>query len=296
VLTLSGNKTFTKEMVAEALDGVTSEEERMQRDLGIRPSEKLRMYPLFHKNVHSAFAYEDRFSTVLKTRDGIPPADWIRTLILDPGTQHPAILLGAVPPPEFGDYQCIYDEIYEGRADPKQLAKLVKAKVTGQVIYRWICDWRAGRQVTMGSDANTRVVDAYARAFADEGLKCVATASQFIFGSDNVGGRQLVLQSWMHANKEGIPKLRVVEHRCPHLCDQLAKIKKKTVNKEVVDERKMSGMPSDLVDSLEYYAASGPRWLPLAPRIEDAPTGYQRYMKRFGNKDKNKPIKIGTHY
>ncbi len=299
-LTMSGNTTFTQEMVAGFLAGCTSEEERQQRDLGIKPNEKLRMYPLFDKKVHSVDAYDDRIATALKGRDGIPPMGndaWTRYLILDPGTQHPAVLLAAVPPEDYGDYVVIYQEIYPGRADPIQLAEIVAKETKGQVFYRWICDWHAGRQVTMGSKADVRVVDAYETAFKAKGLSCVLTKSKFSWGSDNVGGRQLVLQSWMHPNpKTQIPKLRIVTQRCPVLCEQLRKVKKKTVNKEVVDDRKLAGIPSDLVECLEYLAASGPKYTFIAPRIEDAPSAYQRYMKRFGNKKENNPIQIGTYY
>lgn len=296
-LSMSGNTSLDPKTVADFLSGCATDEERMQRDYGIAPSEKLRMYPLYAKGKQSVKAHQDRLAIALQTSDGIPPNEWTKVLILDPGTQHPAVLLCATPPPEFGDYQVLYQEIYPGRADPKTLAKLVRKETEGQIFYRWICDWHAGRQVTMGSDAHTRVVDAYAKAFKEEGLSCVATGSQFMFGSDNVGGRQLVLQGWMHPNKDGIPKLRIVEHRCPQLCEQLQKIKKRIVNKEIVDDRKVAGMASDLVDAAEYYAASGPRYIFLTPRIEDAPSGYQRYMKRFGAKEGAKePIKIGTYY
>ena len=295
-LTMSGNTTFTKEMVDGFLEGCTSDEERLQRDKGIKPSEKLRMYPLFDKWVHSAFDYEDRLAETLKARDGIPPNDWTKYLVLDPGTQHPAVLLAAVPPPDFGDYIVPYQEIYPGRADPDQLAALVAKEVKGLTFYKWIVDWHAGRQVTMGSKLDTRVVDAYEKAFKRHELSCVATKTKFQWGSDNVGGRQLVLQGWMHPNKTtGTPRLRIVHHRCPMLCDQLKKLKKKTVNKEVVDDRKVAGQASDVSDSLEYLAASGPRYVSISPRIEEAPSAYQRFMKRFG-KTKDAPFQFGTFY
>lgn len=296
ILTMSGNKTFTKEMVEDFLAGCATEEERLQRDLGIRPSEKLRMYPLFDKEIHTALGHDDELARVLKRTDGIPPKTWTRTLILDPGTQHPGVLLCAVPPPELGDYFVPYQQIYPGRADPIQLAKIVAPEVRGWMFHNFIIDYRAGRAQSIG--LSHRVVDAYRMAFKEEGLSCHLTKHGFTFASDDVGGRQLVLQSWMHPGKSGLPRLRVVTHRCPDLCEQLRKIKKDTVRKEVRDDRKLAGQASDLVDALEYYAASGPRYIRPVENPEDMPASWKRYTERMKKRDAgtSTACRVGTTY
>ena len=300
-LTMSGNKSLPKKSVKEYLAGCATEEERQARDLGIFGRNNLRMYPLYQKGVHTAILdnedEEDDLSRKLRERDGIPPDSWTRTLILDPGTQHPCVLLCAVPPPEFGNYYVPYQEFYPGRMDPTQLAKHVRKNTLGQRFYRFVIDRRAGRQQSMGLAAGTRVVDAYSKAFAAEELRCITSKSLFMFGSDDVGGRQLILQEWMHPQeKTGLPKLRIVESRCPHLCDQLRKLRKKTVGKEVVDERKVAGQASDAVDALEYFAATNPKYVFIQPQITDGSRGYQWYMKKFGGPKPQTSVQIGTRY
>lgn len=291
VLTLSGNKTFTKEMIEEHLDGF-SEEERLQRDLGIRPSEKLRMYPRYTRNLCDALGYDDEIARILRRTDGIPPSDWLKTLVLDPGTSHPCVTLFAVPPPELGDYRIAWQVIYPGRADPVELAKIVKPHLKGHTIYNFIIDYRAGRAQTVGNTVTAR--ESYRLAFEAENLGCVLSGSQFVYGSDDVGGRQLVVQSWLHENQFGIPKLRIVNHRCEPLVKQLGTIKKATVNKDVRDDRVLPGMAKDASDTLEYWAASGPRWVNVKPRTEDLPDAYKKYLKRFGSK--NEAVRFGTQY
>jgi hypothetical protein len=147
----------------------------------------------------------------------------------------------------------------------------------------------------MGFDIT--VIKAYENAFADEGLRCAATKHRFHPASDNVGGRQMLLGGLMHPlNNTGIPQLRIVTHRCPSLCDQLTKIKKAVVAKEIKDERKATGSVSDLVDCLEYFVGSHPRYVYVKPRPEESPAGFRRYQARFGQKTQDRSISIGTFY
>lgn len=298
VLSTSGNKHLDKKAVGEFLAGLTPEEQ-LARDKGQFTGESIRMYPLFDKVVHSAIVDhdEDMLSKTLRARDGIPPNEWTKYLALDPGTSHPAVLLCAVPPPEFGNNVCVaYHEFYPGRADPRQLAEFVWKFAHKEKFYRMIIDKQAGQQQTIGAEAGTKIVDAYKKAFSEAGFTCYRTKDRFDYGSNDVGGRQLILNDWMHIQKNGRPKLRIVTHRCPELCKQLTKVRKKKIQKEVVDERKARGQ-HDLVDCLEYIAAADPRYVYVKPTIEDASEAYQRYMKRFGNgSDQQKSISIGTFY
>ncbi len=213
--------------------------------------------------------------------------------MLDPGTTNPCVGLYAVPPPELGDYRVAWQIIYPGRKDPIELAKIVKQYVHGHTFYNFIIDYRMGRTQSVGATLGVR--ELYRQAFEAEGIGCKLTGSSFIYGSDDVGSRQLVVQSWLHENDKGLPKLRIVNHRCEPLVKQLLTIKKATVNKDVKDDRVIAGMAKDATDTLEYWAASGPRWMMVAPRIEDAPDAYKRYMKRFGNPNSGS-VQIGTHY
>lgn len=252
VLSMSANKTLTRKAIQDFRDGCATEEEWLQRDRGIPPSEKQRMYPRFDAMVHTAIVEadenEDEISRILRDHKGIPPNSWTKYLALDPGTKAPAILLAAVPPPELGKFLIPYQEIYPGRADPWELAEFAQRYTEGQEFYRFICDKRAGRQQTMGLHSGTRVIDAYFEAFERYGIRCSTTGHMFMFGSDDVAGRQAVVQGLLHAQPgEHFPRLRIVTERCEQLCTQLYRVKKRVIAKEEQDERKARG-DHDLVD------------------------------------------------
>lgn len=296
VLTMTGNKHLSKDVVRQFLESCSTPEEMEARDKGIFTTESIRMYPLFDKYYHTAYAdpeSDDLLAKTLRVRDGIPPNTWTKYLIIDPGTNAPAALLCAVPPPEIGEFYIPYHEIYPGRADAIQLAKMIKRDMPDEKFYQFIIDHRASRQTPMGFGSTIK--NEYERAFELAGLTCHLTKGSFLPGCDDPGGRQMIINSWLHPNRTGQPKLRIVTHRCPKLCEQLTKLKKKVVQKEVKDERKQDGQPSDVVDALAYFAGSHPRYIYIKPSLEDASPAFQRYMKKFGQK-KDTSLSIGTYY
>lgn len=251
-LTMSANKTLSEQDKADFLAGCQSDEERMARDLGIFVTEQLKMYPLFNPTIHTAMIGdpdepvegEDELSKVLKECDGVPPRDWTRELILDPGTQSPGVLLCAIPPPKFGDYLVIYDEIFPGRADADQLANIIRDRTLGQRFHRFIIDARAHGQTGMGY--GNSVGANYTRAFEQRRIGCRSTGSNFTLGSTDVGGRIMKLQALMHVRPNGYPKLRIVTQKCKNLCKQLQKYRKDGSNKLLVDDRPARGQTIDL--------------------------------------------------
>jgi len=73
------------------------------RIYGVRSSRIIAIYQDFDADYHTVRYHDetmnDKLTAVLEKNNWSPPADWTRELILDPGTQKPAILLGAIPPP-----------------------------------------------------------------------------------------------------------------------------------------------------------------------------------------------------
>ena len=296
MLALSDNAYLGSRTIEETLAGCSTEAERLARDRGIAPSERLRMYPLFNTDIHKAIIdgpEEDDVSRAIRANGDMPPKEWTRVLTLDPGSSHPAVLLCAVPPPEMGEYYIPYQEFCPENTDAIQLAKMIKDNTRGQVFYRFIMDDQAGRKTPEGF--SMRVRDAYINAFRQAGLKCTSTGHHFLKGSNDVGGRQMVLQSLMHIGKLGLPKLRIITGNCPNLCKQLKKVKKKMIQKEVVEERKARGQ-YDLVDCLEYYAASKPSFVVVNNTTEEVSDAYKRFLKRLEKKEGRETIQIGTHY
>jgi len=261
VLTSTGNKQIDQEALSDKLSQL-SEEERQARDLGLYVTDRLRMYPLFDKAIHSAIFEDgrsDALSEYLKSRRHLnfaPGNDWTHELILDPGTNNPAILLCAIPPPNLGEYFVVYDELVPGRADADQLAEMLKKKVLNSRFFRFIIDAQAGRQTPMSFSVS--IMQNYSTAFQKRGIMCETTGSNFILGSNQVGARIGMLQSWLHLNKEGMPKLRIVTENCVTLCKQLRSYMRENVAKNDNEFKPANGQRIDTCQCLEYWAASFP--------------------------------------
>ncbi len=299
VVSMSSNKTMSKEKVDEALGLFNTDADRQARDLGLYVTDQLRMYPVFHADTHSAIKpfeldgtvqHPDKISELLAQSGGTPPSNWTRELILDPGTSHPAVLLVAIPPPNVAEGFVVYDEIYPGRADAEQLADYIRQKTGGQSFYRFIIDAQAGRQQQMGY--SHRVKDNYSRAFQKRNIVSTLSGFGFIDGSSNVGARIGILQEWMHIRPNGQPMLRIVKENCPKLVEQLTEYKKHMVNRDVKDDRPAPGQQIDLAQALEYFAASKPRYVRPVPNASQGGPGYAWYMKKFGHLKKKSVAKV----
>lgn len=302
-LTMSGNATLSEKNKQDFLDSCATDEDRMARDMGLFITEQLRMYPLFDSTIHSAIVGDmddyktgDEISTILKKNDGIPPRDWMRELVLDPGTQHPAVLFIAVPPPHLGEYYVVYDELYPGRADADQVAIKLRDRTRNQRFHRFIIDSKAGVQTPMSFGMT--VMDNYVRAFKEKGIVCDLTGHGFTMGCTDVGGRIMRLQHLMHVQPSGYPKFRVITHKCPFLIKQLVKYKKIKSTQSAMDDRPAKGQAIDLAVCSEYHAASNPVYSTPKSRIEDGGPGFVAYMKKFGGRrDRDvSPVRMGAMY
>ena len=264
-LTTSNNAQLDPEGKRQMIAG-WSEEERLARDQGEYALDQLRMYPLFDKAFHCADypeGVEDEITKALRQNNWQPPSNWTRELILDPGTSKPAVLFVAIPPPTLGEYYVVYDELYPGRADADQLAKMIKVKMQGYPFYRFIIDQRAGKQTPMGFKIS--IAENYARAFEENNISSVMTGHRFAWGSANVEARIMRLQSWLHINpKSGsFPYLRVVTHKCPVLCRQMEEYVKEENDGSTVGDKPAKDQSIDEAVCLEYFAASFPKWFPV---------------------------------
>lgn len=282
VLTMSENPHLSEDAKADALQGWT-EDERRARDQGEYLTDNLRMYPKFSRMVHTAVAVsdddDDLVSEVLRENNGEPPDDWTRELILDPGTAFPAILLGAVPPPDpFGSYLVVYREINRPRYDADELAEIVLAETHGYHFERFIVDPHAARQKPMGFGGT--VGGNYSRAFAARGLTCRQSGSQFTPGSDDVDARIRMVQAVMTIRRNGRPKLRVYVPGCPALCDQLENYLKAVDANEQPLEKPATGQRIDLAQCLEYWVSRDPQYVepPVVSDMRSGP-GWAAYQK-----------------
>lgn len=292
VLRTDDNTTFSKDQFEQWASGF-SPEEYMARVSGEYQTESLRMYPLFARDIHTAILdgkKEDEVSRELRKNNMQPPSNWTREMVLDPGTTNPAVVFYAVPPPYMGRYVVFYDEICIPRLDAKQLAQQIKSKMKGGPLFeRFIIDPRAARQTPMGFSMTIQAN--YSREFERLGVYCNQTGSHFTYGSDNVPGRIQTLQEWMHIQPAtGLPKLRIVTHRCPNLVEQLETYEKKLTAEIAEDYVPAKGQTIDAAVCCEYAASRNPRYIApeqLADGEEDAQSVWQEFKRLFRKKKKD---------
>jgi hypothetical protein len=270
VFKMRENPYLSKEAKEDALAGWTEDEQRA-RDSGEFLTDNLLIYPSFDKYVHAAIRPEDNreddISKILRERNGDPPRDWCRELILDPGTQRPGVLFCAIPPPTYGDWLIVYDEIYIPRLNAEQLANVIRQKAQGQFFHRFIVDGHAARQKPMGFGHT--VGEAYQRAFEKRGITCSQTGSMFIPGSDDFSSRSHLVQEALHIRNDGTPRLRFVIHKLPNLVDQM--------------ESNVKHQKDDLRVCAEYWLSRNPTYeAPPLDKISSSPAFeyYQQFKER----------------
>lgn len=249
------------------------------RDEGEFNRESIKTYPEFQKNFHvvdygETSPKDDKLAQVLRARNWTPPSDWAVDLILDPGTQRPALLWVAIPPEEFWyggkPYYVPYREL-TGRYDAEQLAYQVRHMDPGRVYNRWIIDSKCGDQTPPG--ATFSICDNYTTAFKAQGLHSAFSQGMFLPGETAWIVRSMCLRKMMQPIAQGAnkPQLRIVAHQCPTLMRQIDR-NLRHVQKEDVQDKRASGQVQDLLDCLEYFAGSGPEYnFPPPAPVEETP-------------------------
>ena len=251
------------------------ERDAMVRIYGKRSSRLISVYQDYSANFHVAHfddeSLNDPVEEALRENNWTPPGDWTRELILDPGTQKPAILLGAVPPPEMWDhdepYYVCYREIFIRRASPAELAEHVLNTEKGFVFERFIIDGRMGRQRPPGFVET--VSDQYEKAFRAVDLTSRQTGSGFIAGDDDFVRRSKQVIRAMRSRPCGRPQLRIVNQACPNLCKQLMANVRKTTRDGEPMEIPADNQVDDMRVTLEYWISRRPSHHVHAVDIEE---------------------------
>ncbi len=274
-----------KRLRTEGWDDAT----RRARDEGEFVIDTIQTYPEFSAALHAVDygldnPLNDKITEILRMRNWVPPADWRVDLILDPGTQSPGILWGAIPPPGLwhrpdSPVYVIYREL-TGRYNAKQLALMVKTLEPGRQYCQFVIDGKAGDQTSMGAELS--VMQLYSAAFREQGLRCQLTADMFMPGSPSWITRSMKLRSWMATSAEGRPQLRIVTHMCRELIRQLSNNVRK-VSKEDIQDKPAPGQKQDLMVCLEYWASLDPSYVapPAGGTILESPA----YLRAVGEAD-----------
>jgi len=263
ILRFSDNPHIDQNEKRKRLEG-WSPEERQARDMGEYVLDTVLMYPNFSEDVHCTpkrYEHEqDEVDKILAQNAWSPPRDWTRYLILDPGHSCTAVLFVAVTPPDLGDYVVFFDELYLKGHDADQCAMKVKPKINGFRYYRFIIDFRMGRQHGPGIGKTYREI--YAEAFARHGLSSVTTGASFQFSNDDVPAGILAFRSWLSVRPSGRPRLRVVKHTCRNWLDEVTTYRKH-IDKTEATELPASGQADHLMDTSRYAAMDGCHYVAL---------------------------------
>ncbi len=283
VLRSRDNKHLPQDELRRTNEG-QSEAEVRARDLGEFVLDTVQMFPTFHKEVHCVVSEEAarerglKLDLVLRQGGLQPPLDWTRFLVVDPGHTHPAVLFAAVPPPSFGDYLVLYDEIYKQYIDAYTLAEIVLEKAGGQNFEAFLIDGRAGRQTPMGF--NWTIKEQYARAFEKCRLESNLTDSSFMDGSDDLLGRNEIIRNWLRTRPDAPPKIRVIGEMCPNAVNEFRDYRK-IMKQKVIDDQPLDKW-NHLMSCLGYLVAYDPKYAPPQP-AKAAPTAawlaYQQWTK-----------------
>jgi hypothetical protein len=297
VLKFSANPHIDDDEKRKRVEG-WDEDERKLRDEGEFLVGNIKCYPTFNRDVHCAIydnaEEDDALSKILRERNGEPPEDWTRELILDPGTAKPGVLFGAIPTREYWagntPYMVIYAEVFGLRLDADEIAKRSKVIVGDYAVQRFIIDGQAARQTPMGFSGT--IGGNYSRAFRERDLYCQESGSAFTPGDPNWPTRSQLVESWLRIRSNGRPILRVVKHRCPQLLDQLEGNLKATQSgpngETIVLDMPAKGQQDDLRNCLEYWASRSPRYVE-PPRIINTKDNasfiaYQNIEKLYGDR------------
>lgn len=286
ILRFSENSFIEDDVKAARIAG-WSDEERIARDLGEYAVDSLRMYPAFSPEIQCAYGEnpesDDNLARVLRDRNGQPPHDWTRGLVLDPGTANPGVIKFAVPPPDdFGDYIVVYRELFPGRADASEIAKRLASISVGEQFEWFFGDGHALRITPMG--VGQTIGSIYSQAFRENNLYCHASGSAFTYGSDDVPARIGMLNRWMTIRSNGLPKLRIVRSMCPNLCRQLVEYERQEIEGpqgSVVTDLPAKGQKIDLAVCLEYCASRDPQYVQRNYNANVARSGAARAWERI---------------
>jgi hypothetical protein len=261
----------------------------MVRIFGQRASRLIAVYQDYNPGYHCAWYEEDDLNDAvserLKSNNWVPPADWTRELVLDPGTQKPCILLCAVPPPLLWDddepYLVVYREIYDGRLSPDALAARVQATEVDFMFERFIIDGRMGRQRPPGFVETVQYQ--YTKAFRAARLASHQTGHEFIAGDDDFVRRSGQVIRSLRTRKCGRPQLRILNQGCPHLVRQMSSNVRKTDPEGRPLEQPADNQPDDARCCLEYWISRRPTYRHRAggkPDVMDpAEAAYRRIVR-----------------
>lgn len=295
-LAFSHNKFIDDDEKRKRIEG-WSEDEVRSRDYGEFVRGTSQVYPTFSVGLHSTPnergpEYDDAVDAILRKNGGIPPDDWRRDLVLDPGHSHPGVLFAAIPPPKTGLAGVIFNELYLPNSDATELATECAKIMTGTAYHLFVIDYHAGRQTPMGFSKT--IADQYADAFAEAGLFSEMTGNGFQWASDGVDAGIDMVRTRLRPGKDGRPWLRVVSKSCPNLLRQMELYEKTQDARGFVMDKPSPRQIDCLCDCLRYWVQVDPRYVFPDKPIRKRSATYLAFHNHWVEKDPGgKSISLG---
>lgn len=295
VLTLADTKYVSKQAQADFLDGLTDDEKRARMD-GEFVMDQVMVYPSFSKYIHAAPAQseemDDPFDHAIRENRGEPLKNWTRYLMLDPGHTQAAVLFAAVPPPSLGNVVYLYDELYPKHMTAPEMARILYERLSGLEVRAFIMDWHAGRQTVMGYGKT--IYQIYSEAFAKQQLRSTVTGCGFAQGSDNILGGIEIVRNMLKLQDHGRPVLRVNVDKCPNLCHEFSRYRKKVGKHATSDEPIQAN--NHLMDCLRYGVLYGLNYqLPTLDVTTGADKVWLSWWRLYGERAQREKAESGIY-
>jgi hypothetical protein len=183
------------------------EDAQKMMDFGEYTIDEWKMFPELNRNVHEVPLSAPELAT------GSLPKSWTRFAVIDPGVQVCAVLFAAVPPPSFGEFVYLEDELYIQNATDRLLGEGMKTKTAGKRYYAWIIDKQGSRARWV---SGRTIAQQYSETFEEYGLRSDRTGFGFFPSCTDKTRRVAEVHRWMAVRDDGLPKLRIVEGRLPN--------------------------------------------------------------------------------
>jgi hypothetical protein len=233
-----------------------------KRVMGEIVMDSVLMYPTYNRRIHCVIRRDGDVLTevqrILAERQGEPPNDWTRFMVVDPGHTVCAVLFAATPPPELSRQRIIYQEAYIRNANASHFGEALDLYAKDKVFEKFIIDMH-GANLTSSGDGQ-RPLEWYVDELIKRQLKCEQSGMSFSAGCDRIGLREEALRNWLAIERDGQPTILIVNERCPNLVREMEHFKKKTTRiggHDIPLDEGNRRANTHAVECLEYLAADG---------------------------------------
>lgn len=269
------------------------------RALGEPTTDSILMYPTFSVHQHSAIKHlsptqrEEELQGIkhrtetqrtITERNGEPPTDWCRYMVVDPGWSVCAVTFYAVPPK--GNQKVMYKELYIRNCDAEKFGVTVEKAIGNYQFEEFIIDGQGGRLRDLGSGKLPR--EMYEEQLAKRGLKSRVSGSGFTEGVNIIEARVAATREWLSTQEDGSTVLLIVVEACPNIIREFQRYKKQMAANGYISDKGNARSTTHSIDTLEYAAFHGLKYVKPHNIQEESTVVKNRKMRADREKLKNK--------